>query len=74
MRPGRWKWLGVVGATSANPLDSGFRRNDECRGGGIQALLRLRSIIFVPMTGSGGATGSMYPGSESGTCFRINDD
>ena len=29
MRPGRWKWLGVVGATSANPLDSGFRRNDD---------------------------------------------
>ena len=45
------------------PLDSGFRRNDElrgrndeCRGGGIQALLRLRSIIFVPMTGPSGVT------------------
>ena len=32
-----------------SPLDSGFRRNDECRRGGIQALLRLRSIIFVPI-------------------------
>ena len=38
---------GVCGsfATHTPPLDSGFRRNDECRGGGIQALLRLRSII-----------------------------
>ena len=43
-----------------SPLDSGFRRNDEWgagndegRGGGIQALLRLRSIIFVPMTTCG---------------------
>ena len=39
------------------PLDSGFRRNDElrgrtdeCGGGGILALLRLRNTIFVPMT------------------------
>ena len=40
-----------------SPLDSRFRENDELGGrndeagaGGIQALLRLRSIIFVPMT------------------------
>ena len=28
-------------------------RTDECRGGGIQALLRLRSIIFVPIAHAG---------------------
>ena len=44
-------WLVEVSWVSlVPPLDSGFRRNDECGGGGIQALLRLRSIIFVPMT------------------------
>ncbi len=51
-----------------SPLDSGFRRNDvwgtgltiggqdrtdECGGGGIQALSRLRSIIFVPIAHAG---------------------
>ena len=43
-----------------SPLDSRFRENDELGGrndeagaGGIQALLRLRSIIFVPMTTCG---------------------
>ena len=28
-------------------------RTDECRGGDIQALLRLRSIIFVPIAHAG---------------------
>ncbi len=44
--------MGVVGATSANPLDSGLGVREACF-----------RIIFVPMTDSGGATGSMYPGS-----------
>ena len=54
MRPGRWNCLGVVGATPPLwiPASAGMTiggRNDECGGGGIQALLRLRSIIFVPI-------------------------
>ena len=45
------RWLVEVSWVSlVPPLDSGFRRNDECGAGGIQALSRLRSIIFVPMT------------------------
>ncbi len=45
------RWLVEVSWVSlVPPLDSGFRRTDECGAGGIQALLRLRNIIFVPMT------------------------
>ncbi len=64
------------------PLPSGFRprigvrgmlpiaRNDEAAAGGIQAYLRPRNTIFVPMTNL--VTGTIHPGSESGTCFRTN--
>ena len=44
-------WLVEVSWVSlVPPLDSGFRRTDECGAGGIQALSRLRRRIFVPMT------------------------
>ena len=46
------------------------RRNDEAAAGGIQAYLRPRNTIFVPMTNL--VTGTIHPGSESGTCFRTN--
>ena len=46
----------MICATPATPWIPAVRRNDERRGGGIQALLRLRSIIFVPMTGPSGVT------------------
>ncbi len=48
--------LGVIGAAPGFRLPPELRlggRTDECGGGGIQALLRLRSIIFVPMTTCG---------------------
>ena len=45
-------------------------RNDEAAAGGIQAYLRPRNTIFVPMTNL--VTGTIHPGSESGTCFRTN--
>ena len=68
MRPGRWKCLGVVGATLPLWIPAPYRgtghafdrrnddwgsRTDECGGGSIQALLRLRSIIFVPIARAG---------------------
>ena len=51
-------------------LGYGAGRNDEAAAGGIQAYLRPRNTIFVPMTNL--VTGSIHPGSESGTCFRTN--
>ena len=36
-----------------SPLDSGFRRNDEAGAGGIQAYLRPRNTIFVPIAHAG---------------------
>ncbi len=44
MRPGRWRSLGVMGATPPLwiPAFAGMPRWQ-------QALLRLRSIIFVPI-------------------------
>ena len=48
------RWLVEVSWVSlVPPLDSGFRRTDECGAGGIQALLRLRNIIFVPIAHAG---------------------
>ena len=36
-----------------SPLDSRFRENDEAGAGGIQAYLRLRNTIFVPIAHAG---------------------
>ena len=60
----RWlvevSWVSLVPPLDSGPAGEapsyislaglGRRRNDECGGVGIQALSRLRSIIFVPMT------------------------
>ena len=56
MRPGRWKCLGVVGATLPLWIPAPYRgtgqasdrRNDELRGRNDEG--RPRNIIFVPMT------------------------
>ncbi len=45
-----------------------------CWAGSCWRRAPVPKSIGVPMTGPAGAAGSMYPGSESGTCFRINDD
>ena len=36
-----------------SPLDSRFRENDEVGAGGIQAYLRPRNTIFVPIAHAG---------------------
>ncbi len=36
-----------------SPLDSRFRENDEAGAGGIQAYLRPRNTIFVPIAHAG---------------------
>ena len=59
MRLGRWKCLGVMGATPPLwiPAFAGMTnwgsRNDEAGAGGIPAYLRLRNTIFVPIAHAG---------------------
>ncbi len=68
MTLGRWRSLGVIGATPPLWIPAPYRgtghafdrrndeeggRNDEAGAGGIQAYLRPRNTIFVPKTAWG---------------------
>ena len=57
---------GVCGsfATHTPPLDSRFRENDECEGIPTDPGMTRPTVV----------TGTIHPGSESGTCFRASDD
>ena len=66
---GWWESSSVIATTHTSPLDSRFRGNDELRG-------RHDECEGIPtdagMTRPTVVTGTIHPGSESGTCFRTN--
>ena len=58
----RWGRAPRLRGFPSHPLDSGFRRNDECEGIPTDAGMTRPTVV----------TGTIHPGSESGTCFRTN--
>ena len=69
MKTGVLTGAGVCGsfATHTPTLDSGLRRNDDWGAG-------MTSAGAGTTKREAGSTGAAYPGSESGMCFRANDD
>ena len=68
---GWWESSSVIATTRTSPLDSRLRgnddlggRNDECEGISTDAGMTRPTVV----------TANIHPGSESGTCFRTNDD